>query len=357
MTALLLITADDLLLDELLRLAAAAGVTPEVARDLSTALRAWSRAPAVVVGADLLAGLARMGPPRRPAVHVAGWGAAGEDVFRSALAVGAEHVVELPDGASWLTALLTDLGDDPGGRGLLLGVVSGSGGAGGTTFACALGQAAAESGPAVVIDADPLGPGIDRVLGLEEKAGVRWPDLAHTAGRLGSRSLREALPRRGALGALSWARGAPGAPALPDAVAVREVLSAAARGHQTVVLDLPRGPGSVELVGRCDEVLVVVTPTITGIASAARLVDSLVDRGGGPGADPGHLGLVVRGGRVGPEAVARAVGLPVRAAMADQRGLAEAIDLGLGPLRARRGPLARAAAEVLGRLKVRAVAA
>jgi secretion/DNA translocation related CpaE-like protein len=357
MTALLLITADDLLLDELLRLAAAAGATPEVARDLSTALRAWSRAPAVVVGADLLAGLARMGPPRRSAVHVAGWGTAGEDVFRAALTVGAEHVVELPEGAPWLTALLTDIGDDPGGRGLTLGVVGGCGGAGATTFACALGQAAALTGPALVIDADPLGPGVDRVLGMEEQAGVRWPDLAHTTGRLGSRSLREALPRRGHLGALSWTRGPAPRAAAPDPVVVREVLSAAARGHQTVVLDLPRGDEGVELVSRCDEVLIVVTPSITGIASATRLVDGLVERQGGPGDGPGHVSLVVRGAGVAPEAVARAVGLPVRTAMADQRGLAEAIDLGLGPLRSRRGPLARAAGEVLARCRVQAVAA
>lgn len=357
MTALLLITADDLLLDELLRLAAAAGATPDVARDLSTALRAWSRASAVVVGADLLAGLARMGPPRRDAVHVVGWGSAGEDVFRAGLAVGAEHVVELPDGAPWLTTLLTDLGDDPGGRGLTLGVLSGSGGAGATTFACALGQAAAGVGPALVVDADPLGPGVDRVLGMEEQPGVRWPDLAHTAGRLGSRALREALPRRGALGALSWAPGAAGRAAMPDPVAVREVLSAAARGHQTVVLDLPRGAGGAELIGRCDEVLVVVTPSITGIASAARLVDNLVDRGGGLGVDSGQIALVVRGTGVSADAVARTVGLPVRATMADQRGLAEAIDLGLGPLRSRRGPLARATAEALSLCRVRAVAA
>jgi len=361
MTALLLITADDLLLDELLRLAAAAGATPEVARDLSTALRAWSRAPAVVVGSDLLAGLARMGPPRRPAVHVAGWGSAGEDVFRAALAVGAEHVVELPEGASWLTALLTDLGDDAGGRGLTLGVVGGSGGVGATTLACALGQAAAASGPAVVVDADPLGPGVDRVLGMEEQPGVRWPDLAATTGRLGSRSLREALPRRGDLGVLSFARGAGQRESVPDPVVVREVLSAAARGHHTVVLDLPRGGGGAELVSRCDEVLVVVAPSITGIASAVRSVDSLLDRSpalgrSGLSVESGHVALVVRGTGAGPD-VARAIGLPVRAVLGDQRGLAEAIDLGLGPLRSRRGPLARAAAEVLSRCRVQAVAA
>lgn len=344
MTGLLLISADDLLLDELLRLAAAAGATAEVVRDLPTGLRAWSRAPAVVVGADLLTEMARLAPPRRPGVHVAGWGAAGEDVFRAALALGAEHVIELPDGASWLTALLTDVGDHAG-RGMTVGVVGGSGGAGATTFACALGQSAAASGPALVIDADPLGPGIDRVLGLEEQQGVRWADLAHTSGRLGARALREALPRQGRLGVLTWA---PSQPRRLDPAVVREVLSAAARGHQTVIVDLPRHEGAAELVPRCDQLIVVVNPTVTGISSAARLVEGL-------GEDI-RAGVVLRGSGADPETVARAIGLPVIAEMSQQRGLVEAIDLGLGPLRSRRGPLAKAAHAALGRCVLQAAA-
>ena len=52
MTAPLLITRDQALLDELLRLAAAAGVSPDVAADGGSALRGWVGAPLVLVGAD-----------------------------------------------------------------------------------------------------------------------------------------------------------------------------------------------------------------------------------------------------------------------------------------------------------------
>ena len=45
MTAPLFVTRDDTLLDELLRLAAAAGVTPDVAHDGAAALRGWAAAP------------------------------------------------------------------------------------------------------------------------------------------------------------------------------------------------------------------------------------------------------------------------------------------------------------------------
>ena len=48
MTAPLFVTADESLLDELLRLAAAAGTTPEVAHDASGALQAWLKAPLVL---------------------------------------------------------------------------------------------------------------------------------------------------------------------------------------------------------------------------------------------------------------------------------------------------------------------
>ena len=60
MTAPLFVTGDETLLDELLRLAAAAGTTPEVAHDAAGGLRAWQKAPLVLVGEDVAADLARV---------------------------------------------------------------------------------------------------------------------------------------------------------------------------------------------------------------------------------------------------------------------------------------------------------
>lgn len=345
MTRALLITADDLLLDELVRLAAAAGAVPEIARDLAAALRGWPGAPVVLLGADLALDVARASPPRRDGVYVVSWGDPPEALFRAALSAGAEAVAELPSATAWLAGLLTDAGDDRPARGLTIGVLAGSGGAGATTFACALAQVAARRGPTVAVDADPLGAGVERVLGLEQREGVRWGELGRTAGRLSARSLKEALPRAGELAVLAWA---PGELRQLEVATAREVLSAARRGHDTVVLDLPRAadPVTDDLVNRCDRVLVVVSASVTGVAAAARLVARLPD--------PDRLRLVVRGHGPAPDNVARAVGVPVLAAMSDQRGLAEAIDLGLGPVRSGRGPLGRAAADVLARLQVAA---
>ena len=174
MTAPLFVTADETLLDELLRLAAAAGTTPEVAHDASSALRAWLKAPLVLVGEDLARRLARVSPTRRDAVFVVLTAPVPDGVFQVALALGAESVAELPRSEGWLVERLTDVVDSGPARGLTIGVVGGSGGSGATTFACALGQVAGRAGPSVVVDTDPLGPGVDRVLGLDLVDGVRW---------------------------------------------------------------------------------------------------------------------------------------------------------------------------------------
>lgn len=348
MTSPLIVTRDETLLDELLRLAAAAGTTPEVAVDGGAALRGWAAASLVLVGADLADEVARVVPPRRSGVHVVAWGEVPDQLFRTALSLGAENVAELPRSGDWVVETLTDLGDDRAAHGLVVGVVGGSGGAGATTFACALGQLAGRAGAAMVIDADPLGPGLDRVLGVESEPGVRWGELCQTTGRLSARSLREAVPRTGSLGVLTWADGACGG---LQAFAVREAISAARRGHDMVVLDLPRSRDALldEVVARCDRVLLVVVPTVAGVASAVRLCRGFPDRS--------RLRVVVRGSGVDERDIARVTGAPVIGSMPDQRGLAEAIDLGLGPVRSRRGPLGRTGLAVLGRLSADVVAA
>jgi len=348
MTRVLLISADPTLLDELVRLAAAAGCDSEQAPDLAIGLRRWSRASAVLVGADQVEALAALGPPRRERVHAIAWGAPPPELFRHALAIGAESVVDLPRGAALVADLLTDLGEASGGPGLVVGVLGGAGGAGATVFAAALAQLAAPPWRVVAVDADPIGPGLDRVLGLEEAGGVRWGELAMTSGRLGARALREALPRRDGPAVLTWGRE--GGSSLPVQT-VRAVVSAARRGHDLVVVDLPRVPGVAadELVAGCDLVLLVVAGSVSGVASAARLVERLPSRE--------RLAVVLRGTGMEAGTVGRALGVPVLAQMADQRGLDEAIDLGLGPVRSRRGPLGRAATRVLERCLVQAAVA
>jgi secretion/DNA translocation related CpaE-like protein len=332
----LVVTDDDLLLADLVRLAAAAGVAPEVARASAPALRSWMSAPLVLVGADRAADLARSRPPRRSRVHVVGRGPLPDELFRDALAVGAESVAGLPTSESWLVEMLTDVGDGGGSTGVTVGVVGGAGGVGATVFAAALAQVCAADGNTLIVDADVLGAGIDRVLGLEHVDGIRWDALMQASGRLSARSLREALPQRDGLSVLTWPVDR--TPSL-QAFAMREALSAGQRGFGTVVVDIPRHPDPVvdEVLARCDHVLLVSTLTVPAVAASSRVARRLPS---GPG-----TGLVLRGGAAGvtPQEVGRLLDLPVVATMGDQRGLDEAISLGVGPLRSRRGTLARAA--------------
>ena len=332
-----LVSSEELLISDVLRLAAAAGVGVDVAREPATALRRWPAAPVVLVGADLAGALADTAPPRRAGVHVIGHGALPDELFRHALGVGAESVAALPTSETWLVELLTDIGDGAATPGTTIGVLAGSGGAGATVFACALAQAATTHGPSLLVDADPLGPGADRVLGMDDLPGVRWDAMLQATGRLSARSLRESLPRRDALSVLTWP--ADGSASLQP-FALREVLSAGARGFDCVVVDLPRRPGKVvdEVVSRCDHVVLVCGLTVPAVAAASRIARTVLG-------DAPSRHLVTRGGAAGvtPTEVAEVLDIPLLLAMTDQRGLDEAVDLGAGPLRSPRGRLARAA--------------
>jgi secretion/DNA translocation related CpaE-like protein len=367
---LLLLTDDEALVGAVGRLAAASGVDLTVTRDAPPS--AWTSASAVLVGADAAAGTARSGPPRRDLVHVLSLGSAGDDLFRHALTLGASSVVELPDGERWLAGLLADLGDDARASGIVVAVVGGSGGAGASTLAAAIALSAAGAAgatgatdradppPVALIDLDPLGPGLTRLLGREAPgrrgdgrttvtgsaggpaASVTWSDLGSSHGRLGARDLRTSLAPQGGVGVLGWG-GAASPRELPATAVLREVVSAARRGHRWVVLDVPRHAAAdlAPVVG-CEHWLVVARPAVAPVASAAAVVGLLRERGA-------DVRLVVRGGDA--ETVARVLGAPLIATLGRHRRLDEHLDLGLGPLHGRGNSLRGATHQVLDSLE------
>jgi secretion/DNA translocation related CpaE-like protein len=343
----LLITGDEVLVADVLRLAAGAGVSVEVLPRADLGLRSWAAAPAVLVGADQAAALGALAPPRRSDVHMLSLGDAAEALFRAAVDVGAGSVLELPAAEDWLVELLADVGDGAGRTATTVGVVGGSGGVGASVLACAVALTAGRAGPAMLVDLDALGPGLGRLIGLDDVPGLTWADLASSHGRLGARALREALPTSAGVGVLGWPDGSAG-PTIPTLSPglLREVVVAGQRGHDWVVLDLPRGtnPSVSGLVSRCDHVVLVVRAALGGVAAAARVADRLRT-------ETADASLVVRSRRGSPPAedVARAVGLPLVAEVADQRRLEEHLDLGLGPVHSRRSPLAGAAADLVRR--------
>ncbi len=294
----LVVTANATLLDDLLRLAAAASVEVEVAAHAQAAARSWQRAPQVVVGADLLDAVITTAPRRRSGVLVAHSTTPGADVepslWRRAVEVGAEHVVSLPQGETWLVARLAEGASGARTLAPLLVFMGGRGGAGTSTVAASVALRAARSmGPAALIDLDPWGGGLDLMLGIEESNGLRWPELSQTVGRVAPEALIEALPRVEQLSVLSWDRGA--VVDLPP-TAVSSVLDGALRGFELVVADLARTPcdAGAEALRRASALVVVVPREIRAVAATQRLLRAvsghsapvwLVTRG------PGHSGL------------------------------------------------------------------
>jgi len=342
----LIVTRDESLLDALLRLAAAAGVTPEVVHDTGLLRRSWPTAPLVVLGQDVAAEVDAGTLGRRDGVCAVVTDPDDLAVWQAAVRAGAEKVLVLPEAEPWLRDRLADTADGSASRGLTVGVLGGCGGAGASTFVAVLGVVAAREGRHVLcVDADPFGGGLDLALGSEQLPGVRWPDLLTTSGRVGAASLRQALPARGSLSMLSWNRD--DERRLPPAL-LSDVLAAGRRGSDLVLVDLPRWPDPVVQEGlmACDLVLLVVPAEVRAVAAAARQVRrtsdaarpiELVVRGPGPAGLSGRL-------------VADSLELPLAAEMRPDRTLVADIDLGHGPWGRARGPLARACRTVLARL-------
>ena len=161
----LLVTGDPTLHDAVVRLAAAAAVRIEVVGTAEEALLRWPSAGVVLVGADLVASLAELRPPSRREVHVL-TGGSGDAVYRHALGIGAQGVVELPRAEAWLTDLLADLADGHVRQARTVAVVAGSGGAGASVLAATLAQVGARDRAVTLVDLDPGGGGADRLLGV-----------------------------------------------------------------------------------------------------------------------------------------------------------------------------------------------
>jgi secretion/DNA translocation related CpaE-like protein len=346
----LVVTGDPELLDDLLRLAAAENVETTVASDGVAAQADWSSAPLVVVGSDRVAELSRLRPAPRQAVIIAARRGGVEPPWPAhADALCAEHIVVLPDAEAWLVDRFADLAAGQPRRARVVAVVGGSGGAGASVLATALAMTARRRGlDVLLIDGDPLGGGVDLVLGWERRKGLRWPDLVDLRGRLNATALMSALPGLGSLAVLSFDRNElDGAPSPAMAAA----LDAGRRGRDLVVVDVPRcfDDASLLALSSADRCYLVVAAELRACAAASR-VAAVVSR---------HcpaLAVVVRtvipGGLPATE-VAEALELPLAGVMPPERARSRSWRAGQAPARTGRGPLAELCRSLLADLSPR----
>ncbi|MEV4614985.1 septum site-determining protein Ssd [Kitasatospora sp. NPDC049258] len=334
-TGPLILTGDESLADHLVRLCAAAGAEPQVLSGAPPPRRLWESAPLVLVGDDLAERCAGLG--RRPGVLLLGLDLDDGSVWVRGVQLGAEHVLFLPDAQVWLLERIADAAEGVGLPALTVAVLGGRGGAGASTLACALAVTAARTGrQTMLIDADPLGGGLDVLLGAEHVAGLRWPDLAGSRGRVSGAELAGALPAPHRLTTLSWDRS--DLLTIPPE-AMRSVLAAARRRGGLVVLDLPRhlDAAASQALEQADTGLLVVPAELRAMAAADRVAAAARMRLSDLRAVvrvPGPVGLA------GPE-IARGLRLRLAGELPREPGLSVDVERGAPPGSRERGPLAR----------------
>ncbi|MET4094051.1 septum site-determining protein Ssd [Arthrobacter sp. UYCu712] len=313
----LLVTGIEVLRNEVERIVAAAGGRLRTVQDVSEAAPFWDLAAAVLVGSDIL----DLPPRRRAPAVLVGLAGEGDSLWHLAAAIGAERVAVLPEAATWLAEYLSR-SRSPEAGGLVLGVTGGCGGAGATTAAIWLAQAAARYGARVLlVDGDPWGGGLELALAAEDSDGLRWPDLAGASGSIDPYQLRDSLPEAGGFSFLSWPgnREQPGV----DAVSVSGVLDAARRAFELVVLDIGRGREVLRAFAwECDRMVLLAPAQLRAAVATARLLHEL---------PPVETALVLRvkpGAALDEFHIAEAVGLRLHGIMPEVRGVAAATERG-----------------------------
>src|SRR6478672_4416743 len=180
----LIVTDDEQVLDDLLRVAAAAGV--EVAHTREPESRAlWRTASAVIIDAALVPRAVTAALPRRPGVVVVATAEPRAELWELCVRLGVDRTVLLDGCEEVLIELLSEAVLGGAGKGLCVAVLGACGGAGASVLASAVACAAASARSEVLlVDCDPWGTGLDVMLGIENDPGLRWRDLAAPSGRL-----------------------------------------------------------------------------------------------------------------------------------------------------------------------------
>ncbi|HVQ91163.1 MAG TPA: septum site-determining protein Ssd [Mycobacteriales bacterium] len=341
----LLATNDADLLDDLLRLAAAADVEVDVAVDPVAVRARWSAAPLVLLGADLAGASLISESPARVGVLLVCRGSPAADAAVRAAGLAVDGVLALPDAEGELVERLATSVATADVAARVIGVLGGCGGAGASVLAAALALTAVRRNePALLLDLDVLGSGLDLLLGAVDESGLRWPELAGVSGRLPSPALRAALPAVQGISVLSHRRR--GRPAL-GSEAICAVVEAGRRGGGVIVLDLPRYPPAADVaVGLADELIMLVPADVRAAASAVQVAERLAGQAR-------SVGLVVRrppASVVSAETVAEVVELPLLGEIRSEPGLSVSLCRGRPLELRRRGPLALLCERLLDQL-------
>lgn len=351
---------------EIMRVSAAAGV-PVAQVNHDSVLRWWRSAALVMVDVASAGHLTDAGLPPHAAVVALATAPPSSDQWQACLALGVRQVIDMSEDqkseelvrlvAAAAASRQTET------RGSIIAVMGARGGAGASILAATTAWWAARSSPAVLIDLDPWSYGQETLLGLEQRAGATWADVATAGGRVAVEPLRAALPHiadRGAdLSVLGFgaqprdnsADSVPGGSADTSAtqhIPVETVVTSISEAGLVTVIDTPRVPDRATrwVLAHADLTVVVAPADVISCFAAARLMSRLVRSGA-------RAQLVVRGpspGGLGGDDMAAALDLPLLATMRPQPRIDRAIDAGQLLRFVRRGPLPRVAAAIVAQV-------
>lgn len=319
----LVVTADPDFAESARRWCAAAGRETETIDDVRTVRTAWRSAPVVVVDARQLDLLLAVELPRRDDVMVVA--PDPEAAWRASLDLGARDVLPWGEDAAIVSVVVRAL--DGIGEACAISVIGVCGGVGASTLAVVTAALAVRRDlRAVLVDGDSAAGGLDLLMGAEAAEGSRWHDLDGAIGQVGAGELASALPVHHGVSLVTFGRNAePVRGAAP-------VISAAVRGFDVVVADVPRHLDDLgrELVARSVLTVLVVPRRLTGVIAARALAERLDAR-------TETLAVVTRScpSSMSSAAAGKYLDLPVLADVGTSRRLPTDVEHGLGPLRAR----------------------
>lgn len=249
-------------------------------------------------------------------------GASNTETWSSALRLSANYVATIPESRDWL---IENLVQPNRSKGLSVGLVPASGGAGASLISCGLAFHARQIFHDVaLVDLDENSASLDITFGLENQPGMRWQDFSNLSGSINGNDILRSLPNRDNVGLLTHGK-------LTDSTTTPKnlVLEKLNESCDLVVIDFPRLSDkhfSIDALTNCDLVLVVTTATVRGCASAKRSIAGLAGYAK-------NIELVVRnvpGSNLDPMQIAELLNTPLAAIVNTDVRIAEQIEQGFG---------------------------
>jgi secretion/DNA translocation related CpaE-like protein len=249
--------------------------------------------------------------------------ATNTQTWTSALRLSAKHVATIPDSRDWLIEHLTEPVKT---KGLSVGLVPASGGAGASILACGLAFHARQIFQDVVlVDLDKSSASLDIAFGLENQTGMRWHDFSEFSGLIGGTDIYRSLPSRDGVGLLTHGKLSLAETSIPRNLIMDKLKEAC----DLVVIDLPKASDrefSLDVIADCDLVLVVTAATVRGCASAKRILADLAGYAK-------NIELAVRnvpGSNLDPIQIAELLNTPLASTLSTDSRIVEQIEQGFG---------------------------